>query len=128
MLPAKILHSEEELLEYKQHLLVRSRSLAGRYDDSGQWISMKHCFMSCEENCNCTPPDGVRDLTLLHVQPSHKYKKFIVIEDYEKPIKDLSDLISGTFDTVSEAKLYIESSLFFDGFIVNRDTWEEIDE
>lgn len=31
----------------------------GHYDENGDWQREKYCFVSCEERCTCTPPNGI---------------------------------------------------------------------
>lgn len=37
----------------------------GHYDNNGQWVRTKFCFVYCgPERCNCMPPGGVDHLPM----------------------------------------------------------------
>lgn len=33
--------------------------LGGYYNEQGNWVRTKFCFMSCGESCDCMPPGGI---------------------------------------------------------------------
>lgn len=46
------------------NLFYTNLSRGGYYDEKGHWHRIKHCFVYCGvERCNCTPPNGVYQLT-----------------------------------------------------------------